>query len=76
MQRDVEAPPVGGERLEPARADLAGVADYGKAPAPAVPGPQRPGPYLDGVGPNGEAGRPGPLVRERRLVIGRALLPA
>ena len=46
----VEAAGVGGERLEPAVADLAGVADDGEAGAPAVPDPQGAGADLDGVG--------------------------
>ena len=62
---DVEAAGVGGERLEPAEAHLAGVADDGEAPAPAVPDPQRPGPDLDGVGAERRGG-PGGRARASR----------
>ena len=76
---DVEAAGVGGERLEPAVADLARVADDGEAGAPAVPDPQRPGPDLDGVGterrggPSGGSGEASEQAghRESPFVAGR-----
>lgn len=71
VQGDVEAAGVGGEWLEPAVADLAGVADDGEAGAPAVPDMHGPRADLDGVGtergwrPGGGSGK-----AESRRVIG------
>ncbi len=72
VQGDVEAAGVGGERLEPAVADLAGVADDGEAGAPAVPDAHGPGADLDGVGterrrrPGGGPGDAGEQAGHRR----------
>ncbi|MGH9093333.1 MAG: hypothetical protein ACRDZR_18425, partial [Acidimicrobiales bacterium] len=50
MHGDIEAAGVGGERLEPAVANLARVADDGETATPALPDAQVAGADLDGVG--------------------------
>ena len=51
VQRDIEAPGVGGQRLQPAEADLPRVAGDSEAGAPLLAEAERPRAGLDSVGP-------------------------
>ena len=74
---DVEAAGVGGERLEPAVADLAGVADDGEAARTSRPRPAAMrAPTSTASGPNGDGGRtgrPGEAGQAVRVTAGHRL---